>query len=124
MKGILIGMLLLAATIAPAKAEGDAGKGEQVFARCKACHDIDKGLNRLGPTMKGVVGRPVASVAEFKYSEAMLAKGAEGAVWDDASLAVYLADPKGFVPKTKMIFPGIKKPEEVADLISFLKTRP
>ncbi len=51
----------------------------------------------------------------------MLAKGAEGAVWDEATLAAYLPDPKAWVPGTKMVFPGLKKPEEVADLIAFLK---
>jgi cytochrome c len=52
----------------------------------------------------------------------MLAKAAEGVVWDEATLTAYLPDPKAFVPGTKMVFPGLKKPEEVTDLIAFLKT--
>lgn len=117
----LAAMLLIAA---PALAEGDAAKGEKVFAKCKACHDVEKGANKVGPTLKGVVGRKAAAIAEYKYSEAMLAKGTEGVVWDEATLAAYLPDPKGFVPKTKMAFAGLKKPEEVADLIAFLKAHP
>jgi cytochrome c len=109
---------------APAHADGDAAKGEKVFAKCKACHEVEKGVNKVGPTLKGVVGRKAASVPEYKYSEAMLAKGTEGVVWDEATLMVYLPDPKAFVPKTKMAFAGLKKPEDVADVIAYLKAHP
>ena len=108
----------------PAHAEGDAAKGEKVFAKCKACHEVEKGVNKVGPTLKGLVGRKAASVEGYKYSEAMIAKGAEGVVWDEATLTAYLPDPKGFVPKTKMAFAGLKKPEEVADVIAYLKAHP
>lgn len=117
----LVSALLFAV---PAIADGDAAAGEKVFAKCKACHENEKGVNKLGPTLKGVVGRKAASEAGFKYSEAMMAKGAEGLVWDEANLATYLADPKAFVPKNKMAFPGLKKPEDVADVIAFLKAHP
>jgi cytochrome c len=109
---------------APALADGDAAKGEKVFAKCKACHEVEKGVNKVGPTLKGVVGRKAAAVEGYKYSEAMIAKGAEGIVWDEATLNTYLPDPKGFVPKTKMAFAGLKKPEEVADVIAYLKAHP
>jgi cytochrome c len=108
----------------PAHAEGDAAAGEKVFAKCKACHENVKGVNKVGPTLKGVVGRKAASVADYKYSEAMIAKGAEGVVWDEATLAAYLPDPKAFVPKTKMAFAGLKKPEDVANVIAYLKAHP
>lgn len=117
-------MAILAVMSLPALADGDAEKGEKVFVKCKTCHDVDKGANRVGPTLKGVVGRPVASVQGFKYSDDMIAKGKEGAVWDEATLAAYLPDPKAYVPKTKMAFAGLKKPEDVEDLIAFLKTKP
>jgi cytochrome c len=109
---------------APAHAEGDAAKGEKVFAKCKACHEVEKGVNKVGPTLKGVVGRKAASVPEYKYSEAMLAKGAEGVVWDEATLTAYLPNPKAYVPKTKMAFAGLPKPEDVADVIAYLKAHP
>lgn len=117
----------IAAVIAlasPAQADGDAEKGAKTFLKCKACHDVEKGVNKVGPTLKGVVGRAAATVADYKYSEAMIAKGAEGVVWDEATLTAYLPDPKAFVPKTKMAFAGLKKPEEVADIIAYLKANP
>lgn len=109
---------------APAHADGDAAAGEKVFVKCKACHENEKGVNKVGPTLKGVVGRKAASVPDYKYSEAMTAKGAEGVVWDEATLAAYLPDPKAFVPKTKMAFAGLKKPEDVANVIAYLKAHP
>lgn len=123
MKHLATAAALLVAAITPALADGDAAKGEKIFIKCKACHDIEKGENRVGPTLQKLVGRPVASIAGFKYSDDMMAKGKEGKVWDEATLATYLPDPKAFAPKTKMAFPGLKKPEEVADLIAFLKTK-
>src|SRR5687767_10832231 len=101
----------------------DAEKGAVVFKKCMACHTVEGTAKKLGPSLQGIVGRKAASVEGYKYSEAMLAKGAEGVVWDEATLAVYLPDPKKFVPGTKMVFPGLKKPEDVADIIAFLKTK-
>ena len=117
-------LAVLLAIASPTLAEGNAANGAKVFNKCKACHENEKGLNKVGPTLKGVVGRKAASVADYKYSEAMLAKGIEGVVWDEATLATYLPDPKTFVPKTKMSFAGLKKPEEVADIIAYLKANP
>jgi cytochrome c len=109
---------------APALAEGDAALGEKVFNKCKTCHENEKGVNRVGPTLKGIVGRKTASVEGFRYSEAMAKKGTEGLIWDEANIASYIADPKGFVPGNKMSFPGLKTPEEIANLIAYLKTKP
>ena len=108
----------------PVMAAGDAALGEKVFIKCKTCHENEKGVNRVGPTLKGVVGRKTGSVEGFKYSEAMAKKGADGQVWDEANLAGYLTDPKTFVPGNKMAFPGIKKPDELANLIEYLKSKP
>ena len=105
-------------------ADGDAAMGEKIFVKCKACHENEKGVNKIGPTLKGVVGRKTATVPDFKYSDAMLAKGAAGQVWDEATLTVYLPDPRAFVPGTKMTFAGLKKPDEVANVIAYLKTKP
>lgn len=120
----LFAVLILMSTTSVSHADGDAAKGEKVYLKCKTCHDIDKGVNKVGPTLKGLVGRKAAAVPDFKYSEAMIAKGAEGVVWDEATLTAYLPDPKAFVPKTKMVFAGIKKPEDIKDLIAFLKANP
>ncbi|WP_374332345.1 cytochrome c family protein [Aestuariivirga sp.] len=109
---------------APAHAAGDAAAGEKVFAQCKACHENEKGVNKIGPTLKGVVGRKVASVPDYKYSAAMTALGATGKVWDEAELTTYLPNPKGLVPGTKMAFGGLKKPEDVANIIAYLAAHP
>lgn len=114
----------LIAAVSPAIADGDAEKGAKVFVKCKACHENEQGVNKVGPTLKGIVGRKAASVEGYNYSEAMKAKGTEGIIWDEATLMTYLPDPKAFVPKTKMAFAGLKKPDEIANIIAFLKTHP
>ena len=107
---------------APAQAAGDAAAGEKVFNQCKACHEVEKGVNKVGPTLKGVVGRKAASVEGYKYSAAMTAKGAEGVVWDEATLTAYLPNPKAYVPGTKMAFAGLSSPGERAAIIKYLNS--
>jgi cytochrome c len=119
--GLAISVLLLAA--GTAQADGDVAKGEQVFKKCMACHTVNDKTNKVGPHLVGIVGRPVASVDGYSYSEDMKAHGATGAVWDEAALMAYLENPKAVVAKTKMAFAGLKKEDERADLIAFLKTK-
>jgi len=114
--------MVMAAT--PALADGDAAAGEKVFIKCKACHENEQGVNKIGPTLKGIVGRKTASVEGYAYSDGMKAKGDAGQVWDEATLAAYLPDPKAYVPGTKMAFAGLKNPQEVADVIAYLKSKP
>lgn len=117
--------LMLACLPAKAFAEGDAAAGAKVFNRCKACHAADKPQNKVGPHLVGVFGRVIASVADFtKYSDPMKAKGAEGAVWDEVTLTGYITDPKAFIPGNTMAFSGIKKPEDVANVVAYLKSLP
>jgi len=103
-----------------AQAEGDAANGEKVFRRCAACHVVDKEQNRVGPYLKGVYGREVGGVDSYKYSDAMLEWG-EGKVWNDETLAEYLEAPMQVVKGTKMAYPGLKKDDELADVIAYLK---
>jgi cytochrome c len=79
-------------------------------------------VNKTGPHLVGIVGRAVASVEGFKYSDGMLEFAKTAGSWDEAKLDAYLADPKGFVPKNKMALAPQKKPEERADIIAYLKT--
>jgi cytochrome c len=99
----------------------DVAEGEKVFAKCKACHVADTDQNKIGPSLKGVIGRPAASRKGFKYSAAMTDAGKAGMVWDEASLATYLHDPKGVIKGTKMAFAGLKTDKEIADVIAYLK---
>ncbi|MCB1883483.1 MAG: cytochrome c family protein [Geminicoccaceae bacterium] len=102
------------AAAAPA---GDPEAGKKVFNKCKACHAADK--NKVGPHLGGVVGRPVASVADYTYSNAMKDHGGE---WTPDRLDAYLADPRGVVKGTKMVFAGLKKEEDRANVIAYLTT--
>lgn len=115
-----ITLAALALAVLPAHAEGDAVAGKKAFRKCAACHTVETG-NRVGPTLAGIVGRPVASVDGFRYSAAMKDFAAGGKVWDEALLAEYLAAPKTVVKGTSMAFAGIKKDEEIAGLIAYLK---
>ena len=97
---------------------GDAAKGEKVYRKCKACHALEPGKNKIGPTMHAVFGRTAGSVEGFKYSKAMKESGI---VWDETTIAAYLADPKGYIPKNRMAFAGLKKEKDRDDLIAYLK---
>ena len=93
--------------------------GEKSFAKCAACHKVEKGApNGVGPNLHGIVGKAVASVDGFAYSTAMKAKGG---VWDEATLDAYLENPRKVVPGTKMAFAGINNAEERKALIGWLK---
>jgi cytochrome c len=102
-----------------AYADGDATAGKMVFAKCAICHSPMPGKTVMGPSLFAVVGRHSASLEGFPYSDGM--KKADK-TWDAATLDVYLTDPKAMVPGTKMIFPGLSKPEDRANLIAYLAT--
>lgn len=97
---------------------GDAGAGKTVFNQCVACHALDRGKHKIGPSLHQVIGRAAGSQPGFNYSEAMRKAGV---VWDDAALRRYVADPARFMPGNKMAFPGIKDAKRVDDLIEFLR---
>ncbi|UVK36595.1 cytochrome c family protein [Mesorhizobium sp. AR10] len=104
----------------PSQAQ-DAAAGEKVFTKCKACHVADEDKNKIGPSLHGVIGRTAGTHPDYKYSEAMIAAGKSGVVWDEPTLTTYLHDPKGMVKGSKMAFPGLKKDEDVANVIAYLK---
>jgi len=130
----LIAALTLAA--APAFAGGDATKGADLFKRCKACHAIvapdgtavQKG-GKTGPNLFGVIGRPVASAADFKYGDAIKAAGAKGLIWDEAMVAAYVTDPTAWLKEqtgddksvAKMTFKMAIGGEDVAAYLASIK---
>lgn len=100
-------------------AQDKAKQGETIFKRtCGACHTVEPGKNRIGPSLAGVVGRKAGTEQGFKYSDAM-AKA--GVTWSDESLNKYLSDPKAFIPGNKMAFAGLKKDDERAAVIDYLE---
>jgi cytochrome c len=107
----------------PALAQ-DAVAGKKVFAKCAACHDAKAEKNKVGPHLVGIVGRKAGTVEGFKYSEAMIAAGAGGLVWDDANIGEYVKAPKEKIPGNKMAFPGLKVDADIANVIAYLKADP
>ncbi len=105
--------------VASAHGEGDPLKGAKVYRKCKACHSIGEGAkNKVGPALNGIVDRPAASLEGFKYSKALRESGI---VWDETMLAKYLKKPRAAVKGTKMAFAGLKKDDQIADVIAYLR---
>jgi cytochrome c len=120
MKGsIFVAAALAGVTLSYSAYAGDAAAGKSVFNKCAICHSPVAGKNSVGPSLFGVVGRASGSVAGFSYSDAMKAANK---TWDEATLDAYLENPKAMVPGTKMIFPGLPKPEDRANVIAYLDT--
>lgn len=104
-------------------ADADPAAGEKSFGKCRACHKLDGG-NATGPHLDGVVGRPIASVDGFAYSDAMIEHANDYPDWSPEALYHFLTNPKAEVPGTKMVFAGFKKPQEIADLVAYLEQNP
>lgn len=124
MKGILALCAVAALASFPVAAQdmaGDAEAGAKVFNKCKACHVVDKEQNRVGPYLHGVIGRTAGAIEGYNYSDAMQEAGANGLVWDEESLAEYLAAPRDMVKGTRMAFAGLKSDEDIANVIAYME---
>ena len=119
MKAIVaLAALAAAMTLDSAQAQ-DPAAGERSFAKCKICHRIGEGAKSLvGPELNGLDGRKAGSVPDFNYSDA---NKNSGIVWNETTFKDYIKDPRAKIPKTKMVFPGIKDEKEQNDLWAYLK---
>lgn len=109
-----------AISLAELLADADPAKGQKVFKKCAACHTVDDGgKNKVGPNLWNVVNAEVGKRGGFAYSKAMVEKGG---TWTYENLNAFLAKPKAFVPKTKMAFAGLKKANDRAAVIVYLRT--
>jgi len=119
MKAILAIALLALAATAPAAHAQDAAAGEQVFKKCLPCHAVGPGAkNKVGPELNGLDGRHSGGAAGYSYSAA---NKNSGIVWKEETFEAYIKDPRGKIPGTKMIFPGIKKEKDIDNLWAYLK---
>lgn len=120
--GAAIFVITLLASGGVLQAQGDAEQGEDVFRKCRACHDIGDGArNRVGPPLTNIVGRKAASVDGFPYSSDMKSLGAKGFMWNEENLDKYLENVRSVVANGKMVFPGLKDEQDRKDLIAYLK---
>ncbi len=110
--------------IAPLLAGADVDAGMRVFRKCVACHTVeDGGANKVGPNLWNVVDRPIAAATGFGYSSSMtdFAEGGQTA-WDYEHLNGFLAAPKRYIRGTSMGFAGLRKEDERANVIAYLRS--
>jgi len=98
----------------------DVVLGERIFDKCKVCHTLDGSKNAVGPSLYGVLGRSAGKLPGYNFSENLRASSI---VWTERNIDLYLANPKKFIPGNKMMFPGLKKRSDRANLIAFLKAK-
>lgn len=115
----LLYVMVLSSVCVPALAEAqDQSAGKMVFnSNCSVCHAVQPGVNKMGPSLYGVIGRPAGSLPDYRYSAAM--KGA-GKVWNQQTIAAFLQNPCGYVPGTKMSYPGLHQQEAINKIIPYL----
>lgn len=106
----------------PAYAAGDVEAGAKLFRKCQSCHQVGEGArNRTGPHLNELFGRIAGGVDGYRYSDSIERQGADGLVWANENLDVFIENPKSLISGTKMRFSGIKDPEDRANLIAFLR---
>ncbi|MCZ8260207.1 MAG: cytochrome c family protein [Beijerinckiaceae bacterium] len=117
MRALVFSVAALALTPVAAKAQ-DAEAGGRVFAQCRTCHQIGEGAkNGVGPQLNGLFGRKAGSVEGYSYSNAYKALDK---VWSEENFSVYIKDPRGVTPGTKMVYPGLKDEAQIKNLVAFL----
>lgn len=116
---VALAATLAVAGVGEAGAAGDAEAGKKVFNKCAACHSVEAGKNKVGPSMFGVFGRKAATDPTYKYSDAMKNSGL---TWDAKTLDTYLEKPQDVVKGSKMTFAGLKDATERENIIAYLQT--
>jgi cytochrome c len=124
----IISVALAAAFVAAigarsASAAPDAAHGELIFKQtCGVCHSGEIGVNKIGPSLFGVVGRPIGSLPDYVYSEKLKSMRASWGKWDDTTLDTYLFNPRVVLHGVKMYFKGLPDGQDRADVIAYLRS--
>lgn len=119
------GLLLLTVAAAPGAMAADASveNGEEVFKKCRACHDVGPtAKNKVGPLLNGLFGRKAGTIEGFSYSDANRKAGEAGWVWTEEVMMKYLENPRETMPGNRMAFVGLRDDQDRKDLIAYLKT--
>ena len=125
---LAVAAALSLALIGGPAAAGDAAAGKKVFKKCVVCHTIQKGKNKVGPSLFGVVGRPAGIIAKYKYSSSIKAAAEKGLVWTAENIIAYAENPKEFLKaylgekrvKNKMKF-KLKSLPQRQDVVAYLE---
>ncbi|UYO00720.1 MAG: cytochrome c family protein [Devosia sp.] len=118
--GILF-VFLWAVTAVPAQESVE--RGAALFPRCEPCHAIGPDpVDRIGPHLNGVVGRPIAGLPDYSYSRTLRTAGDAGLVWDRATLTRYLKNPRHSFPGTSMAFAGMRVRADIDAMVDYLES--
>lgn len=101
----LIAVAVSVALVQPTLAAGDVVAGKKVFKKCSVCHSLDPTRKKLGPTLKGVIGRTIGSIEGYSYSDSYIEAREKGLVWTEENIVEYLANPRKYLAA----YLGIKK---------------
>ena len=118
--GYLAGLaIFLAAAGAQAS---DAVRGEELFmSQCAACHSLEQGRHRSGPSLHGIWGAPIGAADGFRYSNAFREKHQTGAVWNEEAMNAFVERPRRFIKKNRMAYRGVRDEAQRADLLAFMR---
>lgn len=112
-------LMLLGATSFTTASAQDAAAGEKIFAQCRTCHQMGEGAkNGVGPQLNGLFGRKAGVAEGYTYSAAYKTLDKE---WSVENFTVYIKDPRGVTPGTKMVYPGLKDEAKITDLVAYLQ---
>ena len=117
-KRVLLGVVAALVAAGAARADGDAARGEKRFEECATCHSTERGVNNVGPSLFGVLGRQAGAIESFRYSPAMKTSNI---TWSPQTLDKFIADPQADVPGNRMPFAGMPDAADRADLIAYLQ---